>query len=333
MSTENSYKTILQMIGNTPLMRLNFDVKPLLLAKLEFLNPGGSIKDRSALFMIEEAERTGKLKPGGTIIEATSGNQGIALALIGKIKGYRVIITAPDRTSAEKLGVLRAYGAEVYVCPNTDRHDDPRNYHSFAEHLTRTIPGAYMPDQYFNKLNPAAHYATTGPEIWKQTEGKVTHVVMGAGSCGTMSGVGRYLKEQNSTIKIIGVDAATSAYSSKEPKAYKVEGLGIDVVSDTFDKSAIDQIIPITDDNAFAMTKKLATQHGLLVGISSGAVMHVALDYAQNLTENDTMVVIFADSGRNYLSKVFVEEVAGVMHVEQALAHGVMHTPEHELAQ
>lgn len=300
-----TYKTILQMIGNTPLVKLEFGTKPLLLAKLEMTNPGGSIKDRCALYMIEDAERTGKLKPGGTIIEASSGNQGIALAMIGKVKGYRVIITVPDRTAVEKVAVLRAYGAEVHICPNTDSHDDPRNYHTLAEHLTKTIPGAYMPNQYYNKANPAAHYATTGPEIWKQTDGTITHLIVGAGSCGTMSGTGRYLKEQNPHIKVIGVDAATSLYSSKEPKAYKVEGLGIDVITDTFDKSAIDQIIPISDDDAFAMTRKLALEHGILVGISSGAVMHVALEYAKKLTEKDVVVVIFADSGRNYISKVF----------------------------
>jgi cystathionine beta-synthase len=305
MEQMKNFKTILQMIGNTPLMRLEFGTKPTLLAKLEMVNPGGSIKDRSALFMVEEAERTGKLKPGGTIVEASSGNQGIALAMIGKVKGYRVIITVPDRTAQEKVAALRAYGAEVHVCPNTDSHDDPRNYHTLAEHLAHTIPGAHMPNQYFNKANPKAHYTTTGPEIWQQTEGKITHFICGAGSCGTISGVGRYLKEQNPNVKVIGVDAATSMYSSKEPKAYKVEGLGIDVISDTFDQAVIDEIIPINDDDAFAMTRKLALQHGILVGISSGAVMHVALEYTKKLSEKDIVVIIFADSGRNYLSKVF----------------------------
>ena len=302
------YKTILQMIGNTPLMELNFGTRPKLLAKLEMNNPGGSIKDRCALYMIEDAEKTGKLKPGGTIVEASSGNQGIALAMIGVVKGYRVIITVPDRTSKEKVAVLRAYGAEVIVCPNTDSHEDPHNYHAKALHLAKTIPGAYMPNQYFNKANPLAHYSTTGPEIWQQTNGSVTHCIVGAGSCGTMSGVGRYLKEQNPRITMIGVDAATSFYSSPTPKAYKVEGLGIDVISDTFDRSVVDHIIPISDDEAFAMTRTLAKRHGLLVGISSGAVMHVALEYAKKLDEKAVVVVIFADSGRNYLSKVFMHD-------------------------
>lgn len=326
MSTGNKFKTLLQSIGNTPLMRLEFGTKPLLLAKLEMLNPGGSLKDRTALYMIEAAERSGALRPGGTIIEASSGSQGISLSMIGKVKGYRVIITVPDRTAPEKIGVLRAYGAEVYVCPNTDRHDDPRNYHTFAEHLAKTIPGAYMPNQYYNRENVQAHYASTGPELWEQTEGKITHFICGAGSCGTISGAGRYLKEQNPAVQVIGVDAATSMYSSKEPKAYNVEGLGIDVITDTFDQSVVDQIIPITDNDAFVMTKRLAMEHGILVGISSGAVMHVALEYAQKLTENDVLVVIFGDSGRNYLSKVFADEVARVKNVESALAHGVVQT-------
>ena len=324
MSIGNKFKTIIEMIGNTPLMRLEFGTRPTMLAKLEMLNPGGSLKDRTALYMIEEAERTGKLKPGGTIIEASSGSQGISLSMIGQLKGYRVIITAPDRTAPEKIGALRAYGAEVYVCPNTDRHDDPRNYHTFAEHLVKTIPGAYMPNQYYNKENVRAHYLGTGREIWEQTEGQVTHFICGAGSCGTISGVGQYLKEKNKNVKIIGVDAATSMYSSKEPKAYKVEGLGIDVISDTFDQTVVDQIIPINDEDAFVMTKRLAMNHGLLVGISSGAVMHVALEYAKTLTENDIMVVILGDSGRNYLSKVFADEVARVKNVETALEHGVV---------
>ncbi len=317
-----AYKTLLQTIGNTPMAKLDFDVKPTFLAKLEYLNPGGSVKDRSALFMVEEAERTGKLKAGGTIVEASSGNQGIALAMIGRIKGYRVIITVPDRTAIEKVSVLRAYGAEVHICPNTDTHDDPRNYHTFAEHLAHTIPGAYMPNQYYNALNVQAHYASTGPEIWQQTNGTVTHVILAAGSCGTISGVGRYLKEQNSNIKIIGVDAATSFYSSKEPKAYQVEGFGIDVISETFDQKVVDQIITITDEEAFEMTRRLPQESGILVGISGGAVMHVALEYAKKLTEKDVLVVILADSGRAYMSKVFAakeEHVTKGATVTQAI--------------
>lgn len=308
------YKKILDYVGNTPLIQLEMDVRPTLLAKLEFLNPGGSVKDRSALFLVEQAERDGLLKPGGTIVEATSGNQGIALAMIGALKGYKVIITVPDRTAQEKIAVLRAYGAEVYVCPNTASHHDPRGYHAKAVELTRTIPGAFMPNQYFNKMNALAHYSSTGPEIWRQTEGTITHFIIAAGTCGTISGVGRYLKEQNPLVKIIGVDAATSFYSSKEPKPYAVEGLGIDVISEVLDESVIDQIIPVTDEQTFSMTRRLAREYGLMVGISSGAVMHVALEYCKTLTENDVVVVIFADSGKAYLSKVFMHQPVEEMH-------------------
>ncbi len=303
----NNYKTMLELIGNTPLAKLELGTTPTLLAKLEFLNPGGSVKDRSALFMVQQAEKDGLLKPGGTIVEASSGNQGIALAMIGAIKGYKVIITVPDRTSREKVDVLRAYGATVYVCPNTDTLEESNGYHAVAERLHEQIPGSFMPNQYFNKANPLAHYTTTGKEIWEQTNGTVTHVIVGAGSCGTISGVGRYLKEKNTDIKVIGVDAATSVYSSKEPKAYNTEGIGIDVISDTFDPSVVDEIIPINDDDSFAMTRTLASQ-GFLVGLSSGAIMKIALEYCKNLKQTDTVVVIFGDSGRAYLSKVFAEQ-------------------------
>lgn len=300
-----NFKSYLECIGNTPMAKLEFGTKPTLLAKLEFLNPGGSVKDRSALFMIERAERDGILKPGGTIIEASSGNQGIGLAMVGTLKGYKVIITVPDRTSFEKITTLQAYGAKVYVCPDTDRLEDPEGYHAKAEELHHQIKNSFMPNQYYNTQNPLAHYSTTGPEIWAQTEGKLTHCILAMGSCGTISGVGKFLKEKNPNIKIIGVDAATSKLSSPEnPKTYKVEGIGVDVVADTLNRSVIDEIIPIKDGDAFAMTKILAKK-GYLVGISSGCVMHIALQYAKKLTEKDIIVTIFADSGRAYLSKVF----------------------------
>ncbi|MBD3273180.1 pyridoxal-phosphate dependent enzyme [Candidatus Dependentiae bacterium] len=303
------HKNILQLIGNTPLAKLDFvnsefNIKPTILAKLEYLNPGGSIKDRSALFMIEQAEKQGLLKPGGTIIEASSGNQGIALAMIGAVKGYKVIITVPDRTSSEKVDALRAYGATVYLCKNTDTLEDPEGYHTKAEILHEQIPNSFMPNQYYNKANSLAHYTTTGKEIWEQTKGKVTHVIVGAGSCGTISGVGKYLKEKNKDIKVIGVDAATSVYSSKNPKAYESEGIGIDVISETFDQSVVDKIIPVEDKHAFSTTRFLASK-GILVGISSGAVMHAALNYCKNLKETATVVLTFGDSGRAYLNKVF----------------------------
>lgn len=298
-------KTMLDSIGNTPLIKIDFGIKPTLLAKLEFLNPGGSIKDRPALYMIQEAERNGMLRPGGTIIEASSGNQGIALAMIGAIKGYEVIITVPNRTSAEKVATLRAYGAKVFVCPDTDDLHDPNGYHAKAEELHNSIANSFMPNQYYNIQNPKAHYLTTGPEIWEQSHGKITHCFIGMGSCGTISGVGKYLKEKNQDIKIIGIDAKTSKLSMPDsPKAYRTEGIGVDVITDTLDMQVIDEIIPVSDDDVFAMTKNLAAK-GYLVGLSSGAVMHVALEYAKKLTANDTMLVIFADSGRAYLSKVF----------------------------
>lgn len=296
------------------MVELDLGVAPTVLAKLEFLNPGGSLKDRSALFMIEDAEKKGLLKPGGTIVEATSGNQGIALAMIGALKGYRVIITTPDRTATEKLAMLRAYGAEVHVCPNTDSHLDPRGYHAMAERFVEEIDGAFMPDQYFNPLNAQAHYYSMGPDVWEQSQEKITHFIAGAGTCGTISGAGRFLKEKNSNIKVIGVDAATSFYSSDSPKAYNVEGLGIDVESDVFDKNVIDTIIPITDEDAFASTRALAKQ-GLLVGISSGAVVHVARQYAKTLSKDNVIVILLADSGRSYLSKVFASQ-----HIEPTVS-------------
>lgn len=298
-------KTLLDLIGNTPLINLKLGTTPTILAKLEYLNPGGSIKDRSALFMIEEAEKSGSLKKGGTIIEASSGNQGIALAMIGAHKGYSVIITVPDRTSNEKISTLRAYGANVYVCPDTDNLENPEGYHAKAKRLLETTPDAFMPNQYYNPSNPKAHYLTTGPEIWNQTDGKLTHLICGMGSCGTISGTAKYLKEHNPNIKIIGVDSANSKLSSPVPKKYKTEGIGVDVISDILDMSVIDEIIPLKDEPAFEMTRQMAKKNGLLIGLSSGAVLHVALKYADKLNSDDIVVIILADSGRSYLSKVF----------------------------
>lgn len=305
MQASYKIKNFLECIGNTPLAKINFDAKATILAKLEYLNPGGSIKDRSALFMVEEAERTGKLRPGGTIVEASSGNQGIALAMIGAIKGYEVIITVPNRTSAEKIATLQAYGVKVFVCPDTDDLHDPEGYHSKAEELHKKIPNSYMPNQYYNIENTKAHYTVTGPELWQQTNGSLTHCFIGMGSCGVISGVGKYLKEKNKNIKIIGIDAATSKLSMPDhPKAYKTEGIGVDVITETLNRDVIDEIIPVADDDAFIMTRKLA-KIGYLVGLSSGAVMHAVSRYAHNFGEKDVAVVFFADSGRAYLSKVF----------------------------
>lgn len=299
------YKKLFDAIGNTPLVQLELGTQPTLLAKLEFLSLGGSSKDRAALHMIQDAERKGLLKPGGTIVEASSGNQGIALAMIGKIKGYKVIIVVPSRTSKEKVAILRAYGAEVviYAITNPDEHHS----HKAAE-IAAAIPGSFMPNQYFNSANADAHYASTGPEIWQQTQGRITHCVLAMGTCGTISGVGRYLKEQNPAVKIIGVDIDDSAYSSPQPKPYISEGIGVDHLDGLINGAVVDEVLTVSDEQVFAMTRKMADDHGLLVGLSSGAVMHAVLEYCKGLSENDVVVVMLPDSGKAYLSKIFPQD-------------------------
>ena len=297
---------ILASVGNTPMVKLNFGQFDFL-AKLEYFNPGGSVKDRTALFMIQEAERQGLLKKGGTIVEASSGNQGIALAMIGAIKGYKVIITVPSRTSGEKVAAARAYGAKVIVCQDNTGRNDEKDYCSMAVALEKEISGAYRPNQYFNRANSMAHYQTTGPEIWEQTGGKITHLFLAAGSCGTIAGVGKFLKEKNPEIKIFGIDAATSPYSSKEPKPYENEGIGIEHPDAIFEKKYVDQVLPVTDSEAFGRTRELAMK-GLLVGPSSGAVMHGVYELSRGFKPADTVVALFADSGRAYLSKIFTEK-------------------------
>lgn len=295
---------ILTHIGNTRLVKVDFDSPAMIYAKLEYLNPGGSIKDRPALFMIEEAERKGLLKPGGTIVESSSGNQGTALAMIGALKGYRVIIAVSEKVSPEKINAIKGYGAEVVICPSVENYDDPRGYHETAKRITAETPGAYMPDQHFNHANVEAHYFSTGPEIWRQTEGKLTHFFAAAGTTGTISGTGKFLKEQNPHVKVLGVDAANSYYSTKgNPRPYAIEGLGIDHETPLLDLNAIDEMIPVHDAPAFAMLKTMAKKHGLLVGPSSGAVAYAVQQYAKKLKENDVVVFIVADSGRAYLTK------------------------------
>lgn len=298
--------SVLKAIGNTPLVPVPFDVSASMLAKLEYANPGGSVKDRSAMYMIEHAEKMGQLKPGGTIIDASSGNQGIAVAMIGAVKGYKVIITVSEKISTEKLQTLKAYGAAVVVCPPTARIDDPQGYHSVAVRLQRETPNSFMPNQYFNPLNAQAHYTLLGPEIWRQTEGAITHFFAGAGTGGTVSGVGRYLKERNKNIKVIAIDSVNSYRATKgHPKPYAVEGMGIDFDSPVLDQRVLDEIITVSDEDAIAMLKKLALM-GFLVGPSSGAVAHVACRYArEHMTSTDYAVLIFGDSGRAYLSKNF----------------------------
>jgi len=300
------HKTLVEAIGNTPLVRIPFDISAQIYAKLEYANPGGSVKDRSAIYMIEHAEKTGQLKPGGTIIDASSGNQGIAVAMIGAAKGYKVIIVVSEKISKEKLDTLRAYNAQVIVCPATDRIDDPEGYHTVALRLQKETPNSFMPNQYFNPLNAQAHYTLLGPEVWEQTEGVVTHFFAGAGTGGTVTGVGRYLKEQNPSIKIIAVDSASSYRATKgNPKPYRVEGMGIDFDSPVLDYTVLDEILTVSDEEAIAMLNMVAAK-GFLVGPSSGAVAHAAYVYAKkHLSERDRVVVIFGDSGRAYLSKGF----------------------------
>lgn len=301
------HQSLLHAIGDTPLVKLPINNRGSIYAKLEYLNPGGSVKDRSALFMIEHAERSGALKPGGTIIDASSGNQGIASAMIGAIKGYKVIITVSEKISDEKLKAILAYGAEVIMCPSTQYIDDPNNYHQRALELHKNTPNSFMPNQYFNPLNAQGHYTLLGPEVWQQTHGTVTHFFAAAGTGGTISGVGRYLKEKNPAIKIFAVDSDKSFRSTNgNPQPYKVEGMGIDWNnSPVLDESVIDEYIPVSDDNALAMLKTLASKHGILAGPSSGAVAWAAQDYASQLRDGDIAVIVFGDSGRAYLTKNF----------------------------
>lgn len=295
---------LLDAIGNTPLITIPFETPATVCAKLEYLNPGGSIKDRTALYMVKQAEKEGMLKPGGTIVEASSGNQGIALAMIGAVKGYKVIITASEKVSEEKTKTLKAYGAKVVLCPATDSVDDPKSYHSKAEEILNKIPGAFMPNQYTNLKNPEAYYKTLGPEIWRQTKGRVTHVFAAAGTGGHISGVGKYLKEKNPNIKIIAVDAATSFHQTKgNPKPYKLEGIGVDFEASCLDEKVISEFYPVTDKQGLGMLKIMAKKYGLLLGTSAGAVAYATREYVKYFTKNDVVVMIFGDSGRAYLSK------------------------------
>ena len=301
-----AYQSLLDAIGNTPLIKIPFHCPAQVYAKLEYLNPGGSIKDRSALFMIEEAERNGTLKPGGTIIEASSGNQGAAVAMIGALKGYNVIITVSEKISQEKYQTIKAYGARVVMCPSTAFIEDPRSYHSQAVAILNSTPNSILLNQYFNVLNAQAHYLSLAPELWNQTQGTITHYVAAAGTGGTISGVGKYLKEKNNSIKVLAVDSDTSWRSTNgNPQPYKVEGMGIDFETPVLNKSVIDEYIPVSDDNALALLKTMASQYGLLIGPSSGAVAWAAYEYAKTLTPADVVVMIFGDSGRAYLTKNF----------------------------
>jgi cystathionine beta-synthase len=306
------FDQITELVGDTPLLRLTpvLEATPApVVAKLEYLNPGGSVKDRIALTMIEAAERDGRLRPGGTIVEPTSGNTGVGLAIVAAIRGYRCVFTMPDKISEEKRSVLRAYGAEVVVCPTAVEPDDPHSYYSVARQITRDTPGAWSPDQYSNPDNPAAHRAQTGPEIWRDTGGQVTHFVAGIGTGGTISGVGQYLKEvSRGRVHVIGADPEGSVYSGGSGRPYLVEGVGEDIWPATFDKSVVDEVEAVSDRDSFLMTRQLARRAGLLVGGSSGLAVVAALRVARGLTPDDLVVVLLPDSGRGYLSKVFNDE-------------------------
>jgi cystathionine beta-synthase len=302
------YHTILEGIGDTPLVRLNRvagDVPPLVLAKMEMFNPGGSVKDRIGPAMIEYCEKRGLLRPGSTIVEPTSGNTGHGLAIAAAIKGYHCIFVMTDKASEEKRSLLRAYGAEVVICPSSVSHDSPDYYKNVAHRLADEIPGAYCPDQYSNPANPAAHYATTGPEIWRDTAGRVTAFVAGIGTGGTISGTARFLKEQNPNVKVIGADPAGSVFSGDTPKPYKVEGIGMEVFPANYDPSVVDEVMRIDDRTSFYWARRLAREEGILTGGSAGTALAVALLYARRLTPDDVVVVLLPDTGRGYLSKQF----------------------------
>src|SRR5215471_9458076 len=305
--------SILDLVGNTPLMRLKRisradAVQSLLLAKIETVNPGGSVKDRPAVTMIDAAERDGLLQPGGTIVEPTSGNTGVGLAIVAAQRGYRCIFVMSDKMSDEKVALLRAYGAEVVVCPTAVPPEHPDSYYSVADRLTRETPGAFRPDQYSNPANPAEHERSTGPEVWRQTAGRVTHFVAGIGTGGSITGVGRYLKARNADVQVIGADPEGSVYSGGAGRPYLVEGVGEDFWPSTYDPSVVDRVIEVSDAESFAMARRVTREEGLLIGGSCGTAVHAALVVAQELVSDEVVVVLVPDSGRNYLSKLFDDQ-------------------------
>ncbi len=313
------YDNILQTIGHTPLVRLNRVTRGLpcpVYAKIEFFNPGGSVKDRIGLRMIEEAERSGRLKPGGTVVEATSGNTGVGLAIACALKGYKAVFVMPDKMSQEKILLLRAFGARVVITPTAVAPEDPRSYYSVANRIVEETPNAILANQYHNPENPRSHYETTGPEIWEQTQGKVTDVVIGIGTGGTITGVGHYLKEQNPDIRIVGVDPVGSILKDLwehdgqlppgvQASTYKVEGIGEDFLPSTTDFSVVDEIIRVTDKESFLWARRLVREEGIFAGGSSGSALAATVRYAQNLPPDRLVVVILPDTGARYLSKFF----------------------------
>ncbi|MGH3313513.1 MAG: cystathionine beta-synthase [Streptomyces sp.] len=315
------HESMIDLVGNTPLIKLNSvteGIRATVLAKVEYFNPGGSVKDRIALRMIEAAEASGELRPGGTIVEPTSGNTGVGLAIVAQQKGYHCLFVCPDKVSTDKINVLRAYGAEVVVCPTAVDPDHPDSYYNVSDRLVRETPDAWKPDQYSNPNNPRSHYETTGPELWEQTDGRITHFVTGIGTGGTISGTGRYLKEiSDGGVRIVGADPEGSVYSGGSGRPYLVEGVGEDFWPDAYDRGVTDEIVAVSDKDSFQMTRRLAKEEGLLVGGSCGMAVVAALEVARRAgeeaatagtTEEPVVVVLLPDSGRGYLSKIFNDD-------------------------
>jgi len=306
------YESVVDLVGNTPLVKLSSvarGVSSLVLAKVEYLNPGGSVKDRIALRMVEAAEKSGALRRGGTIVEPTSGNTGVGLALVAQRRGYQCVFVLPDKVAQDKINVLKAYGARVEVCPTAVAPEDPRSYYSVSDRLVREIEGAWKPDQYSNPENARSHYETTGPEIWTQTEGRVTHFVAGVGTGGTISGTGRYLKEvSDGRVRVVGADPEGSVYSGGTGRPYLVEGVGEDFWPAAYDPTVADEIVAVSDRDSFLMTRRLAREEGLLVGGSCGMAVVAALRVAERAGPDDVVVVLLPDGGRGYLAKIFSDE-------------------------
>lgn len=335
------HDTILELVGETPLVRINraaASVRPAILAKIESANPGGSVKDRIGIRMIEDAERRGLLRPGGTIVEPTSGNTGVGLAIAAAIKGYRCIFVMPDKMSQEKISLLKAYGADVVITPTAVPPDSPESYYRVADRLAMETPGGFQPNQYYNPANPDTHYHTTGPEIWRATDGRVTAFVAGVGTGGTITGTGRYLKEQNPRVMIVGADPEGSLLSGDQVRPYKVEGIGEDFFPGTFAPDIIDRWVRVSDRDSFRTARRITREEGILVGGSTGTAMYAALEVAQEMDDDGVIVVLFPDTGRSYLSKLyndqwmqdngFLERLPATLRISDLIGHRHAELPE-----